>query len=185
MTAVFGLVVEGFKDQAALEVLVKRCAPEGGAEVITRVAGDKWKLIRKFPGYLEGFRWSNRGSPVHKAFVVRDSDGKDPGELIREMQSRISGRHYPFEVKPLVIVKKLEAWLLADEIAVQKCGASKAERVPDPELLDDPKSKLWKALSGVPYTPPIARKIAEDARLDILEYRCSSFRNFRQALLDC
>lgn len=139
--------------------------------------------MRSFPGLLKSFQWSNLGGPVDKAIVVQDADGREPNSLLARMEAKISGRSYPFPVKFAVVVQKLEAWLLADEVALERVTGEKTP-VHNPEEITDPKAKLTSALS-LPYTHRVAARIAAHIKLDTLEQRCGSFRTFRQAVLDC
>jgi len=181
----FGLVVEGNDDETALQELVQKCKSE--VKVIRRKCGNKVKLMQRFPGFLEEFRHVKGGTNIDKALVIRDADNKNPGELINRMQSKISNRHYPFPVKLLVAVQELEAWLLADESAVSVVTGKKAPKIQNPEKLSDPKQRLKNVLSDakISYTAEIARKIAARAKIEILESRCPSFREFREAVIDC
>ena len=182
----FGLVVEGIYDEAALKEIIQKCSISE-IEIISRRCGDKVQLIRKFPGFLEDFQHIIQGANVDKVLVIRDADNKPPAELINRMQSRISNRTYRFPVKPLVIVQELEAWLLADESAIAAVTQRQTRRVGYPERLTDPKEKLRRVLSdaNIAYTAEIARQIAESAQVDTIAARCPSFRQFRQAVIDC
>ncbi len=182
----FGLVVEGIYDQEVLTELIQKCAISE-AKVIGRPCGNKAQLMKKFLGHLEEFRHTKKGSNLDKALIIRDADNKGPGELINRMQSKISNRHYPFPVKLLVIVQELEAWLLADEDAVSAITGKKAPKTQNPEKLSDPKQRLKNVLSDakISYTAEIARKIAARAKIEILESHCPSFREFREAVIDC
>ncbi len=181
----FGSVVEGNDDETALQELVQKCKSE--VKVIRRKCGNKVKLMQRFPGFLEEFRHVKEGTSIDKALVIRDADNKDPGELINRMQSKISSRHYPFPVKLLVVVQELEAWLLADESAVSVVTGKKAPKIQNPEKLSDPKQRLKNVLSDakISYTDEISRQIAANANVDTIEARCPSFREFRQAVIDC
>lgn len=182
----FGLVVEGNDDKTALTELIQKCA-RTGVDVVSRTCGGKAQLMKKFLGHLEEFRHTKKGSNLNKALIIRDADNKGPGELINRMQSKISNRHYPFPVKLLVIVQELEAWLLADETAVSLVTGKTTPAIPNPEGLSDPKQRLRNVLSKakISYTAEIARKIAARAKIEILESRCPSFREFREAVIDC
>jgi hypothetical protein len=113
----FGLVVEGIYDVAVLTELIKKCAV-GHAHVVPRICRSKGALVKNFPKFLEGFRYDKAGGPVDKALVVCDADNHNSTTLIEEMKHKYHGRTYPFPVEPLVIVQKLEAWLLADHKAL-------------------------------------------------------------------
>ncbi len=89
---VYGLVVEGLNDREALETLIKRLLAGSEVEVITRLAGDKKRLMKNFAGLLESFWWANQGSPVDKAFVIRDSNGEDPAGILAKMQATLAAR---------------------------------------------------------------------------------------------
>lgn len=182
----FGLVVEGIYDEGALKQLIQKCA-ESQVFIIVRQSGNAPQLMKRFPGFLEDFRYANGGSNVDKAIVIRDADGKDPAQLLNSMQGKVRGRTYPFPIRFAVIVQELEAWLLADEQAISGVTGKKQPSIGAPESLLHPKEKLRAVLSdaGVVYTAPVAEKIAADARVDTIASRCSSFQRFREAVVDC
>lgn len=82
-----------------------------------------------------------------------------------------------------MIVQELEAWLLADEEALQNVvGIS--PRVRKPEDLKDPKRELVRLLSqgNHVYNHALAGRIAEAIRIPILSKRCPSFVKFQNAI---
>ncbi len=180
-----GLIVEGTYDEAALGELVRRCV-NVDVEVIPRNVGGKGRFMGKFLGFLEEFRYVKQGTHVGKALVVRDADGKEPRQLLQEMQARIAGRAYPFPVHCIVIVQALETWLLADRAALAQVANRKIRAVRRPlERIPNPKQLLNGRLGAVPYTYEVARSIAARARLEVIERHCPRFRSFRQAVIDC
>ncbi len=189
--ATYGIVVEGDYDVAALTEIIKKCL-SNEIEVIQRRCGDKSQLMRKFPGYLESFRYEKQGSPVDKAFVIRDADNKETHTLLEEMKSKIAGRTYPFEIKFIIIVQELETWLLTDEEAISRVTQSRSGRTvskvnEDLESIIQPKERLKKILSDakVPYTAEVAREISKESDLLKIEYCCPGFKKFRQDVIDC
>src|SRR5712692_2475002 len=85
------------------------------------------------------------------------------------------------DVRCVVAVPMLEAWLLADENAVQRvCGSSRVFQ--NPERIEDPKSELRRLLNQRPYTREVARHIAEIADVNLVAKRCPSFQKLRDAL---
>lgn len=180
-----GLIVEGPYDGAVLTELIRKCLTSE-VDVKCRPCGGTPQLMKQFPGYLEEFRYANVGQPVDRAIVVRDADGKKPTELIARMESKIKGRIYRFPRHLLVIVQKLEAWLLADEEALSTVTSRIQHRIADPEKIHDPKVRLRKILSDdrIAYTEERARMIAAAARLDVLAERCPSFRRFQEAVVN-
>lgn len=189
--ATYGVVVGGEYDEAALTEIIKKCFARE-IKIITRKCGGNGRLMKLFPDYLKSFHYEKEGSYVDKALVIRDAHGKDPGELMEKMESKITNRNYPFRVKLIIIVQELEAWLLADEEAISKVTRSRSgkfvARINEPlESIKEPKEVLRKILSEVkvPYTDAVAREIAKESDLDKIEYRCPRFKEFRQAVLDC
>jgi len=187
--AIYGIVVEGPYDEAALPEIIKKCL-SSEIEIISRPCGGKDRLMKSFPGFLEEFRHAKQGSPVDKALVIRD--GIDPDALLEKMRSKIAGQTYPFEVKVIIIVQELETWLLADEEAISKVTQARSGRTvarvsENLESIPQPKEKLKEILSGakVPYTREVAREIAAHSDLSKIEYRCPRFREFRQTVIDC
>ena len=184
----YGIVVEGDYDSAALPEIIKKCL-SSDIEIIARPCGDKSQLMKKFPGFLEAFRYAKGGAPVDKALVIRDADNKNPDELLKKMKSKIAGRNYlDFEVKFIIIVQELETWLLADENAISKVSGKTVSRVnEDLESISHPKEKLWDILfvAGLPYTAEVARKIAKESDIFRIENRCPKFKEFKQAVIDC
>lgn len=182
----YGLVVEGVFDAEALAELIRKCVGSN-IEVVTRPYGSEGSLMSRFPGFLEEFRYQRQGTHVDKALVVRDAGAKDPGELIQRMEAKIAGRNYQFPVKPFVIVRELETWLLADSGALSTVSGRMVPEINDPlEGIADPKARLQRILSGAnPYTQEVARKIAAAADLETIGYRCPSFRSFCETVRDC
>jgi Domain of unknown function (DUF4276) len=181
-----GIIVEGVFDGAALPELIRKCCTDD-IHIETRVSRSTSQLMRKGLGFLEEFRHVIQGSPVDKALIIRDADGKNPNELVHRLNVTINTRSYPFPVIPVIIVQELEAWLLADREALsQVIGKSISEITESLEMLMAPKERLKNILSdaNIAYTPEVARKITAATRLEVLEYRCPSFRVFRQALRD-
>jgi hypothetical protein len=188
---VYGIVVEGEYDQAALTEIIKKCYADEIA-VIPRRCGGKNQLMKRFPGLLKSFRYQMEGTHVDKSFVICDADGEDSGELIGRMRDKIANRNDLSEAKLIIIVQELEAWLLADEEGISRVTRSRSGKPvgrvnENLESITHPKEKLKEVLSEakIYYTPEVARQIARESDLEKIEYRCPRFREFRQAIIDC
>ena len=182
----FGIIVEGVFDAAALPELIRKCCTDD-IHIEARVCRSASQLMRSGLSFLEEFRYVVQGSSVDKALIIRDADSKDPTELVHRLNVTINTRSYPFPVRPVIIVQKLETWLLADSEALsQVTGKIVPEITGTLEAIMEPKERLKNLLSNAnrAYTTEVAREIAAASRLEILEYRCPSFRVFRQALRD-
>lgn len=87
----FGIVVEGVYDEQVISALVEKVFPEKCC-CLCRPIGGKHNLMKKFPGFLEEFRFN----AVDKALVVRDADTKSLNQLRDRMEEKVQGRNYPF-----------------------------------------------------------------------------------------
>lgn len=179
----FGIVVEGQYDEIVLKELIPKCLGTA-CEIESRAWSTSGGVARKFCNSLNEFKYIG----IEKAFVVRDSDGKDPLSLIADMRARVGNRQYPFPVNLIVIVQELEAWLLADERAIAAVTSRPVHRQADPiESIASPKERLKRILSPtLIYTREVARTIASAiVDTDRLADRCPAFRSFRQHVSDC
>ncbi|MFH0812509.1 MAG: DUF4276 family protein [Pseudomonadota bacterium] len=178
----FGIVVEGVYDEHVIIVLIKKIFSE--CECLCRITGGIPNLTRKFPGFLEDFRYRS----IDKALVVRDAHRKPLDLLYDQMKEKVQGRNYPFPLRFCIIKEEMEVWLLADEKALSKIiGIDVPRFKEDFESIETPKEKLVQILSQakINYTPDVARKIAEAANIDTMEYRCPEFKSFRESVLHC
>jgi Domain of unknown function (DUF4276) len=171
---VFGLILEGSYDEAAIPVLLSRCRQ--GVKVVTRKC--RGPVIGKFQGIVAELRRSYR---VQRVLIVSDADGREPASMVRAFRSRLVG-NYGFAIVPLIIVEMLEAWLIADPLALESVlGVRK--NFANPERIRDPKAALESLSPQIAYTPEIARKIAERIDLNVLQRRCPKYSEFRAAIL--
>jgi len=170
------LIVEGIYDQAVYPVLLRRC--RSGVNLITRVC--KGPVIGKFPGLVAELNRSGRR--IEKVIVVSDADGEKPEVLEREFKRRLVGT-YRFSVVPMIVVEALEAWLIADPLALKR-AAGVYTAYPNPEKIRRPKAELLRLLPrATRYTPELARRVAKELDLKILGQRCPRFAAFRRAVL--
>jgi hypothetical protein len=189
----YGLIVEGPYDKAIYEALIPRVCRENPS-FKTRVCNGVSELRKKFPIRLRDLEKVLQGNPVDKALVIRDSGGKDPTAIKTEMEESIHGMAFAFPrgVKLCIIRRTMETWLLADAEAISTVALARGGRQIEEvqgtlEDIHDPKERLRSLLSraGLDYTDQVCAEIASHLRIDHLEYRCPSFRTFRQSVIDC
>lgn len=171
-----GVVVEGACDIAALPILIKKCRND--ASVIPREC--RGPIFYKFPRILDELE---RCRTIDKALVICDADGEQPMTLMTRIRRGLAGHRYGFPVEPVVIVQELEAWLLADEEALQSVvGMRTLFRSPEDRRY--PKRELVRLVSqtGHVYDHALAGRIAEAIRISILSKRCPSFVKFQNAI---
>lgn len=120
--------------------------------------------------------------------IVRDQDNECIKTIVENLQTKLAGRNYPFEIKFCIIKMTIETWLLADERAIS--GVVGKRMPPVQGILEDiqnPKDRLREILSKakVAYTDEKAGHIAAAADLERIASRCPGFHRFRRAVLDC
>ncbi len=170
-----GLIVEGIYDEAVYPVLLKRC--RSGVNPKTRVC--KGPVIGKLRGLVDEFERSRQ--PIEKVIMISDADGRKPEVLERELKRRVGRRR--FSVIPIIVVEALEAWLIADPLALNRAVGTTSTHT-NPETIRHPKTELIRLLPQTTrYTPDLARRIAEHIDLKVLERRCPRFAGFRKAVL--
>jgi hypothetical protein len=181
----FGIVVEGENDKIIIETLIRKILSEDHF-CISRPTGGKNKLMTKFLGWLEDFK--NR--QVNKAIIIRDQDNQCIKEIIDLIRAKLTEREgrYRFGIKICIIKQEIDTWLMADENAISRVVGGKVPRVNENlEDIMNPKEKLQGILSRFRfnYTKETLRKIAEEANLSTIEYRCPGFKRFRESIVDC
>jgi hypothetical protein len=87
----YGIIVEGGYDSAVYTSLVRKLASHD-VRIFPRPCEGKPDLMKKFPGFLEAFKYELGGQSVDIAIVLADADGGDPAELEAKMRSRIAPR---------------------------------------------------------------------------------------------
>jgi len=187
----YGIIVEGGYDSTVYEAIIRRLASHD-VHIISRPCDGRTNLTRKFPGFLETFKYVElTGSSLDLAFVIVDADGRNPAEVEAKLRAKVAGRQYPFEVHFHAVQNAMEAWLLADAQAIsrvihRRVGRSIARTHDAPQGLLDPKPTLTALLEGnrIDYTPAVAGEIAHEVDPQILSARCPRFRVFAD-LVDC
>lgn len=189
----FGLIVEGVSDEKALPEIIQKIAG-GDIEFIVRPIAATGKFVTMFPAFLQEFEKLN--IRIDKALVIRDADNRDPREieqgLKQRLQEKIQGRKspFPFPVNIHVIVQELETWLLADEQAISVITGERASRTVTRiqetlESIQNPRERLTGVLGAdIPYTPEVARRIAEEVNVETIKYRCPRFKMFCDQILN-
>ena len=182
----YGLIVEGVYDKEVLEEFILRCSSVETArsdmEIQTRICGNGPQVLKQFPGFLKELQFNY--PEIRKAFVVRDSDGKNPDVLENHFREKIAGWESPLTVEFSFIVHEVEAWLLFDEAVLSRITGRKVRKIHSPQELKDPKTKLVQILSDgkIDYTPALARQIVSSMDLDKLKNGTEVFRNFCSAI---
>ncbi len=197
---VLGIIVEGPADAAAYTALIPRIRRDE-VTVISEPCGGKSRLPQKFVGRLKRCQYKHH---VNKALVIRDSDCRDPKVVEDELEHefRRSGFNPSFPVHFYAPNCMLDAWLLADEIAVNQVAQNhqgqrkwgelhKIVRVkPFTGRLEGEKNAktLFRRMlfqADLPPTPSVYAEVAAAASIDRIAQRCPYFQRFVERVHAC
>jgi hypothetical protein len=178
----YGILGEHASDVDTLDILIRRLQEKHRQSVTQNLKkgytgsgtlkNEGWKALREF---------NRRGCA--RFLVAQDADQKDVGEIRAEIIRKI--------IKPagitgcvciIIPVQEIEAWLLADILAVSKIFTGwKPKEVASPESIAKPKEYLEKLSRQVNEKPRYihAKHNAQLARyvdLDLVTKRCQSFK---------
>jgi hypothetical protein len=172
-----GLIVDGLFDQKAITALVRKHRPK--VAVKARQCGGG-RNHAKAVCILKEFTHREN---VDFAIWVTDAEDEDPA-LVETLMAEAVNKARPlrYTVRCVVAVRMLEAWLLADELAIRLAGGT-ARRYANPESLTKPKAEL-RRLFDHPYTDALAESIASAARPKMIAKRCPSFAKLMAAVLE-
>lgn len=176
----FAVLAEDPSDGEALVVLVKRISGVENRRVHMKGFRGCGKLCDKAGAHIESF---SRQGATH-FIICHDSDGDDPAEIRRKVQSSVGAKIDLKRVthKIIVPVEELEAWIIADEVAINKAIPKLLiDEVKHPETIKNPKEWLIKksqaSRSRPLYAPAINNsQIAKHIDIAKVERKCPSFR---------
>jgi len=190
---VFGIVVEGDTDSRVYAALIPRIRPEVET-VLPKPCQGVTGVRRGFVGWLKHFQWHS-GHEIGKALVIRDSDRRDPQSVEAELDRILkqSGFQPTLPVHFYAAKRMVEAWLLADESAVnevarQRGKVGSAQPVPDPlESAPDAKRLFRQMLTqaDLPADPAVYGEVAAAADIERIKERCPYFARFVECVYGC
>ena len=174
------VLVEGKSDAEALVVRLKLIRGDQNLSVLSQEFGGQGHLCNKAGASIN--RFAQLG--VTHFIICHDSDGKDPAEIRRKVQSSVGAKIDLKRVthKIIVPVEELEAWIIADEVAINKAIPKLLiDEVKHPETIKNPKEWLIKksqaSRSRPLYAPAINNsQIAKHIDIAKVERKCPSFR---------
>lgn len=196
-TLKLSFALEGNSDYPVVRRLARRMVGESFPTI--SLAEDSVLRPRKrghgFVSELPTFARQLQDEGAGVMVAVVDTDDLQINErrrLLREAKALCAERGIPLCIAEGLAVRKLEAWLLADEAAIFQVfdGNRASVTFPNPELDPDPKTTLnhiVRTLTGgreVTFVP-FADELAEAIRLAVLRQRCPHFDDFAQNLINC
>jgi len=131
--------------------------------------------------------WAAAG--IHRFIVCHDADAHPPAEIRRKVFDKVVNRSGQKDCCCITVpVEEIEAWLIADETAINHVIPSfKFAGHRQPETIPNPKEWLVAesiARNGKPrYSPKtFNEKVATHLRLDVVAKKCPSFQTFIECL---
>jgi hypothetical protein len=188
-----GIVVEGERDRAAYPELIRKIRDDVGI-VLAEPCGNDVKLMDRFVGWLKYFQWHAQIS-VNKALVIRDSDCSDPVVWETKMRQILEASRFvpSFPVHFHATKCEIEAWLLADEEAINQVARRRGKQGSVPAITiqleshKDAKQLFGQVLFKVllPTVPAVYQEVANVARVERIAERCPRFQRFVDSVRAC
>ena len=176
----YAVLAEDKSDAEALAVLVKRIRGAGNISVKKKGYGGCGELCRKVGTQILDFQTQG----ITHFVICHDSDDNDP-HMIREKVKQSIASHVDLSsciFQIIVPIQEFEAWIIADEHAIEKVIPSlKIRQVPHPEQTRSPKEWLISqsrlGRSKPLYVPTIWNdKVAKYLDIDKVGLKCPSFK---------
>lgn len=174
------ILAENESDVCVLEHVIRTRLNISGSRLFSRGYDGSGNLMRSAPRDIRN--WERLG--VRRFVVCLDADGPDPEQVAAAGRTRIIGTgRITYEAFFVVPVQAIEAWLIADELAINAVLPSFRFGGHDrPESIDKPKKWLVRQsrrANGKPlYSNAFNRAIAHHLRCEVVASKCPSFRRF-------
>jgi len=197
LTLKLGFALEGNSDYPVIPHLTQRVIQDYAPNTI--FLPDSTLRPRKrghgFVQELPTFARQLQDDEVDMIVAVVDTDNNRINErrqLIQQAKQRCQDIGIPTCIADGLAVHALEAWLLADELALFAVfdGNRQAVQFPPAEREPSPKftlNHIVQELTGgqeVSFVP-FATELSENIRLQILRQRCDHFDNFARNVINC
>ena len=168
-----GLIVEDSSDERAVREICKKLNIE---TEFRRMRGNDLKKAKRFADLLFSEGCKN-------VIVLKDLHSFEPSAL----KTRFAQTGFEQQAKLCIVVRAIEAWLLSDEKALGDYLGSEVKRVHEPEAIEKPNQildKLFNKKKGRPYLKggEDPAEIAKRLRLQVVERKCGSFKEFRETV---
>jgi hypothetical protein len=173
------VLAEDRTDAESLATIVRRIQGNPRATVLKKGFSGGGELCRKGASFVRTF--ADRGAS--RFVLCHDADGPDPEPARLKVKAAVvdQSEHAP-SCCIVVPVQELEAWFIADELALTRTIPSLTIRVvPNPESIESPKEWLVResrqGRSRPLYAPQTFNpKVAEHIDLEKVARKCPSFR---------
>jgi Domain of unknown function (DUF4276) len=182
----FAILAEDASDAEALKHLIRRHLNDESLRVKEKGYDGCGALRRK--GARDIKAWLAQG--VQRFVICHDADSNPPHKVREKVLRDVVG---PSNAKKelccvVIPVQEIEAWLIADEAAINEVIPSfRFSGHSNPESIDSPKEWLVKQSKGANGKPRYSPKtfnaaVAQHVQFDLVARKCASFRAFLSCL---
>ena len=179
----FAVLAEDKSDVEALRILVRRLSGIPSLSVTGKGFEGCAKLRRKLASHMRNFARDG----VSHFIVCHDSDFNQPQSVKAQIEAIIKAGCASISKYSIIVpVQEIEAWVIADEVAIRKViQTMRIKAVLHPERIDSPKQWLEKT-SRVAGTRPRYEHtihnhiVFSNADLNKIAERCPSFRPLKE-----
>ena len=184
------VIAEGQTERRSLPHLVAHLHAEGISVVDIRVPPRNKALSVEMAEKLVKAAWFERlETPPDKFVVLRDTDGKDAGDVLQPFRDQLRGRlgtAIPARLQYACAQWHLEAWYFADALGLRAflgrdLGSVDASK---PDEIQNPKLHLRNLLAQRAYTAVVSEEIARSVNAQVISQRSPSFRSFLDSVRD-
>jgi Domain of unknown function (DUF4276) len=177
MSVRLGMIVEASSDKAVIIHLLQKLTTKRFSTLAWESHGCG-KLMAKCEAWARDLR--NRG--CHVLIVVQDRDAHSEPELRTILEARTNAAGFKKRVA-VIPVREIEAWLIADPMAIAASFELKkaVADTPQPETHPDPKQRLYEVIRTaserrVKYVASIHNaRIAKRLSIETVRANCPSF----------
>jgi len=183
MTKIIGVMAEDQSDVDVVTLILEKYAAKNLFSIKKFVGNGCGKLRNKCGAWAKNLVESG----CHHVILFHDLDRADEKTLRATLEFKVPLKVFPnsFIIIP---TEELEAWLLADEVAIQKAFtlSKTPKRIADCERVQSPKERIGKIVWQIGkkrYLNTVHnKKIAEHLELDNIR-RCKSFKTLDNHIL--
>jgi len=183
---VIALIAEGEYDLPALKSFITIIAGHH-VQIESRACHGDGAVDNLYSAFLQDIAAQ---FTISRAIVVRDLGTKSnvtAGQRKTFLRAKLPPGGFPFSVEFIVAEKELEAWFLADEMALSDLVGKPIPTYPDPQTIRDPKNTLKMILASaepsIAYLPSTLVELTHRVRIDIIRSRCPDFDELCIAVL--
>ena len=177
----YAVIAEDQSDVDTLAILIRRLANNSHISVKGKGYNGCGEMLKKGSLQLKSYK---SDAKIKRFIICYDSDGNDANTRRKKLiDAVITPANLQAPICALIPVHEIEAWILADLVAVQKIftGWQSVKPIPNPESIKHPKEYLENLSRQKNQRPRYSHAthnpvIASYLNLNVLQQKCPSFK---------